>query len=417
MIKQILKQIWTQRASNAWLWGELLIASVCLWFIIDYLYVMAYTFTLPLGYDVEHTYKVTMAKISNSSKNYVASESEGEKDVNNLVTVVSRLRAYPGVETVSLSTASCPYNMSNSNGSKLIDTVAVHGNIYRVSPDFFNVFRITDKQGKIESLVEAARQENTYILNASAEDEFMQKGYKVLNTPIKEWNQKEAIRTVRGVCVSTRFDDFTPIYPAYYQCNSEYDLLYDNSVHTEFCLRVTPDADTSGFLTDFRKNIKNQLRLGNIYMLDVAPMSDYRNDYNRSRGYVNDVKTRLAVMFFLLVNIFLGIIGTFWIRTQHRRSELALRVVVGSTKFGLKGLLITEGLLLLAYVILPSLIITYNIANLELIDIWRMPFTIGRFLFTSLITYVLIALMIIGGISLPARQAMKVQPAEALREE
>lgn len=417
MIKQILKQIWTQRASNAWLWGELLIASVCLWFIVDYLYVMAYTFTLPLGYDIEHTYKVTMAKVSDSSKNYVASESEGEKDVDNLVTVVSRLRAYPGVEVVSLSTASCPYNMSSSEGSNLIDTVAVHGNIYRVSPDFFNVFRITDKQGKIEPLVEAARQENTYILNAAAEDEFMEKGRQVQNAPVKEWSAKEATCTARGVCMSTRFDDFTPVYPAYYRCLSDYNMLLDNGVNTEFCLRVTPDADTSGFLTDFRKNIKNQLRLGNIYMLDVAPMSDYRNDYNRSRGYINDVKTRLAVMFFLLVNIFLGIIGTFWIRTQHRRSELALRVVVGSTKFGLKSLLITEGLLLLAYVILPSLIITYNIANFELIDIWRMPFTIGRFLLASLITYVLIALMIIGGISLPARQAMKVQPAEALHEE
>ena len=41
------------------------------------------------------------------------------------------------------------------------------------------------------------------------------------------------------------------------------------------------------------------------------------------------------MMGFLLVNILLGIVGTFWFRTQHRRGELGLRVAVGSTRMGL----------------------------------------------------------------------------------
>lgn len=417
MIKQILKQIWAQRASNAWLWIELLIASVCLWYIIDYLYVMTCTYTLPLGYDIEHTYRVSMAKVSDSSVNYAVSESEGEKDTDNLMTVLSRLRAYPGVEAVSLSSSSCPYNTGQSLGNKMIDTLTVHGFHFVVSPDFFTVFRIADKQGKTEPLVEAARQENTCILTAFTEDEFEKKGQKVLNEPIKGWNEKEATHTVRAVCASTRFDDFSPLYAAYYNCVSDYVLLKNNDVRTEYCMRITPEADTSEFTTLFRKTMKAQLRLGNFYLLDVASMSDLRDDYNRSHGYINDVKSRIAVMFFLLINIFLGIIGTFWIRTQHRRSELALRMAVGSSKFKLKRLLIMEGVLLLAYTVLPSLFITYNIGYLELVDIWRMPFTMERFLLVSVVTYVLIALMIIGGISLPARQAMKVQPVEALHEE
>lgn len=39
MIKHLLKQIWAQRSVNAWLWFELMIVSVCLFYVMDYLYV------------------------------------------------------------------------------------------------------------------------------------------------------------------------------------------------------------------------------------------------------------------------------------------------------------------------------------------------------------------------------------------
>lgn len=41
----------------------------------------------------------------------------------------------------------------------------------------------------------------------------------------------------------------------------------------------------------------------------------------------------------------------------------------------------------------------------------------GRFIITVLISFILIALMIVVGIWIPARKAMKVQPAEALHNE
>jgi putative ABC transport system permease protein len=41
----------------------------------------------------------------------------------------------------------------------------------------------------------------------------------------------------------------------------------------------------------------------------------------------------------------------------------------------------------------------------------------GRFIITVLISYLLIALMIVIGIWFPARKAMNIQPAEALHDE
>ncbi|WP_288156243.1 ABC transporter permease, partial [Phocaeicola sartorii] len=79
---------------------------------------------------------------------------------------------------------------------------------------------------------------------------------------------------------------------------------------------------------------------------------------------------------------------------------------------------LAEGLILLAVATIPAIFIDWNLANAEL-NAWMDGSTLGwiRFVNTVLISFVLIALMIVVGIWIPARKAMKVQPAEALHEE
>ena len=77
------------------------------------------------------------------------------------------------------------------------------------------------------------------------------------------------------------------------------------------------------------------------------------------------------------------------------------------------------GYLLLLLLVTPvAFIIDYNLANMEL-NSWRNGTTLewGRLLLCAAISFVLIGLMIAIGISIPARKAMKVQPAEALHDE
>ncbi len=58
MILHILKQIWTQRRRNAWIFAELFIVFVLAWYIIDYGFMMVYNRLLPRGFDMENTYRV-----------------------------------------------------------------------------------------------------------------------------------------------------------------------------------------------------------------------------------------------------------------------------------------------------------------------------------------------------------------------
>ena len=110
-------------------------------------------------------------------------------------------------------------------------------------------------------------------------------------------------------------------------------------------------------------------------------------------------------------------IGTFWFRTQQRRGEVALRMAMGANRKNIFYRLITEGLLLLSMSAFPALLIAFNIGYTELVDVSQMAFTVPRFLIAVLLTYLLMASMIILGVLYPALQAMKVQPAEALRDE
>ena len=80
--------------------------------------------------------------------------------------------------------------------------------------------------------------------------------------------------------------------------------------------------------------------------------------------------------------------------------------------------LISEGLLLLLLITPIAFIIDYNLASMEL-NSWRNGTTLewGRLLLCAAVSLVLIGLMITIGIGIPARKAMKVQPAEALHDE
>ena len=92
-------------------------------------------------------------------------------------------------------------------------------------------------------------------------------------------------------------------------------------------------------------------------------------------------------------------------------------MAMGSTRRGIFLRLITEGLLLLTLAAVPATVIALNIGVAELVDVSRLPFDTLRFVLALVLSWLLMALMIVVGVWYPARRAMKVQPAEALHDE
>lgn len=79
MTKKLLVQIKNEWRNNLWLALELLVVSVVMWFVVDYLYTRAATYLEPRGFDISHCYLIEMGKLTDKSPDYIPNQTENRK--------------------------------------------------------------------------------------------------------------------------------------------------------------------------------------------------------------------------------------------------------------------------------------------------------------------------------------------------
>lgn len=412
MTKKLLTQIKNEWLSNLWLALELLVVSVVMWYVVDYLYTRVATYLEPRGFNIEHCYLIELGELTPKSPDYTPDKT-GDDTHADITELVERLRRRPEVEAVSLSQNSYPYNGSNSSGEVRYDTLQSPGWTIRrmVTPDFVRVFRYQGTRGETpEQLAEMLERgeflasDNLYRKYDRKLTEFVGKRFQLFGDTTKTYQLGAALQDVR--------------YHDYDQARFSYCFLAKQSfyyVGLELCVRVREGQDND-FITKLKKDSESQFRVGNLFISEIRSFHDIRRNFQQA--WTNDIRNYVMGMGFLLLNIFLGLLGTFWFRTQQRRSEIALHKAHGAIDGAIFIRLLSEGLLLLAVVTPIALVIDWNLAHLEL-NSWRNGATLewDRLLLCAGISLVLMALMIAIGIGIPARKAMKVQPAEALHDE
>lgn len=84
MLLHILKLIKTQRRSNTWVFIELLVVFVLLWYAVDRMTMSRITQAQPMGYSFEDVYKVTLAVRPSTSASYITYEqgSQGRERIS-----------------------------------------------------------------------------------------------------------------------------------------------------------------------------------------------------------------------------------------------------------------------------------------------------------------------------------------------
>lgn len=415
MTKKLFTQIMNEWRSNTWLVLELLVVSVVMWYIVDYIYTRVATVMEPKGFDIEHCYLIKMGLLTDKSPDFIPNQSaeDREKDV---LEMLDRLKHRPDVEAVSLSQNSYPYNGSNSTAEVQYDTLQAPNWTIRslVTPDFVRVFRYRGTRGETpEQLAAMLEDDNQFLASDNLFRKYDVPMTSLVGKPFHLFGDTANTVKLAAAIQNVRYSD-------YMQARNSYRMLYKMppawmDYSKEWCVRVRADQDRD-FIERLKADSEKLYRVGNIFMAEVRSFADIRDNFQR--GWVTGLRSHLAGMGFLLLNIFLGLLGTFWFRTQQRRSEIALHKVHGATAGAVFNRLLSEGILLLLVVTPVALLIDYNMAHLEL-NSWRNGTTLewDRLLLCAAISFVLIALMIVIGIGIPARKAMKVQPAEALCDE
>ena len=412
-----LRMIRARLRSNGWVFAELFLVFIVMWFLCDSLGCLKYTFYRPLGYNIDHVYQLSMIKGGESRDSSMTSADK-------YLGILQKLEREPAVEVAALSYWSLPMSGNNSYNSLAVqDTIGCAVRIINATGGYTRVFRMKEDAGRPFAAMPVGNDVtsgNYVMLSEGTADYYKERvpGFS-LDTPLSWYGDTANVVTQCGMIGSFRS------YRYGADAKWAFRRIDENVIRTELqdyeaqiVFRVKENMDSSDYRSKFLKEIAPHLDTDNMFIADVAPYTEQQYQFEVMKGDVDKVNTQTVVVVFLLVNVFLGLIGTFWFRTQQRRGEIALMKSLGGTDHSIFVRQLAEGLILLAVATIPAIFIDWNLANSEL-NAWMNGTTIegGRFIITVLISFILIALMIVVGIWIPARKAMKVQPAEALHNE
>lgn len=400
MLYHILKQIWAQRKRNIWIFAELLVGFVLVWYIVDYAFVLIHNLSLKQGYDVENTYRINHKDIS-----------QGEKEEFRIFH--DKIRLFPGVEKVFLTrrfSGTTPFANSFS-GTRISRDSTQSAESFSVqrkpvtSNNYFEIFKVysvfhSNSFGKLD-----VTNPKSVVLTADIARALFGEENAIGKSIFVNGNEEYIVSDI--VNRQKRYN-YEKHRPAVFFNEKESDVL-----EPEIAIRVGNNFS----LEHFKKEISSSI----VTYKEVGEKMD------TAMGISNDIRIRFGLMIFFLLNIALGVIGTLWFRIASRRNEIGLRMAMGSDRRKLRLQLISEALVLLTLVVLPAICINFAIVQAGLLNaigdyysdsneyiidnVWL------RFLLTNLITYVFLAAIVALSAWIPAYQASKVHPVEALRDE
>lgn len=419
MIKHLLTLIWNQRNGNIWIFLELLLVTAMLWVMADSLLVDTYTYRQPIGVDTQHTYLLSYGLTDDATELGIEQNTQATQD---LLQLLRNLRQCPEVEAVSLSNIAVPYTYSRGwSGLMPVEDTASISYAYRVryvDLEYFRVFKVKDKEGR-PLYDQVLKNPGEIVLSETLDEIFFPEGSGRTQREVK-WGPKSTesmkVSAVSAPLKEMDFDTYQPTY--YYVWRTEQDFLNEvaeNDIRFYNCLFRMKKDYSQQEMEAFLQQESERLQVGNVYVSSVKPISEYRADMLKPR--LDNQKKKIAMVGFMLVNIFFGIVGTFWLRTQSRRAEIGLRAALGASKRQLRRELFLEGLFLLALTLPFLLIFWVNMLYLDMPDTYRLAYTWWRFLITLSVSYLLMGGMIYLGIRIPANKITRMNPAETLHYE
>lgn len=434
MKRKLLKQIRAEWRSNLWLGVELLIVSVVLWYICSQAGMTLYTVTTPSGIDTENCFEVSLGYLEPGNEGYVAPSTEGlsEEEAANassaqqreeFLTLLSRLKERSELEAVAYGSFG-PYTLSyygmgwqpTVNKSDSIDYM-FYPNTIEITPEYALVFRLRGINGESPAKVAEILRSGKSLVTTHLAEALGVPYRDMVNVGLQTAPQYPPVRkTTIGLTIPPikRNDYEYPNHASYFVPVTDpsqmrffrYDKIFVRA----------KDGEANGL--DMR--LKEELGRGNIGNLFVKNVKSY-DDIRRSSQKTDRAGFRNLVfcICFLMATVFLGLLGTFWFRTQQRVKEVAIRKVSGANNSNIFRRLMGEGILILCFATVPALAVDAWLTHKELNpvintfrdDMWAWTWWIAAAVF------LLMALTIVAGIYFPARKAMKVEPADILRGE
>ena len=436
MIKKIIHQIWNERKQNAWLFLELIFASIFLWLAIDPLFTLVCRNNLPKGYTPEKVYRVEYEAFVTDPSSYQASENNKAEF---LAQLTNALNSLPEIECCFMSQAGLEPNpagysstmvaVTDDKPDSLIDwkNARVYNIVANEKSRFFETVRAIDvKTGKVLQQADYAGKDGAYLSRRQAMALFGTTdvvGKKFINVHHDSF-------TILGVFEDLQmisYDEYTPIV---LYCNNNVDK---HTFRDEIYFRLKDSADEDEFKKKFENEIMPKYSHGIYHIMGLQSYMDCIEEYDKEYNITNKYRLYAGLSGFALFCAFMGVFSAFWIRTNSRRRDIGIMRSVGATKGRVCMQLVAEAVILVtvAFVVSMPLIAHYITVEgfaepLAKVPTWIHNDTpdqsylhnraLPHFAIVTAVAYMLICAIAIGGALLPSLHITRTLPADALRE-
>lgn len=416
-----MKNEWKE---NFWLLLELIIVSVAVWYLAVMMTSRMYGIFQPRGFEYEDVYVATLKRIKPESPLYAQPEDttiEGryKATADDIRMMMESMRSYPYVEAVGVGANALPYQFNYyGTGYFMVkdsgDTVLFNGNARTVTPDMAEVLRYQSRTGQTHAQMRDALAKGQLLLAPGMALELTDKNRAALAGQLLHSYYDAKEFRVGGIVNIVRRSDYEEAYSGTFILpidESDDRNLVDNT--EAIAIRVKPGYG-SRLMEEFRNNPefsrRRNLLMRNLRSLETARTVAQWQDNVLLRQYG-------AGMLCLFIIVFLGLLGTFWFRVQQRVGEIAIRKVAGARSRDIFRRMMSESLILVAFATLIAWALDAAMIYFDLVAIYDWKKYVAVLVLCALAVLVMLVLAVAAGVCLPARRAMGIEPAIALKSE
>ena len=438
-MKQIINNLWSQRAQNVWLLAELVLVCFVAWKQLDPIAVRMYYKSLPKGFDCE---RLVVAQTSITDIRWFEGDNADRVLDQKTRILKQKLQASDEVEQVCILSQLygllAPRNMfshSVDNEGDLYaygdDTVHVYENLYLKNEHFFETYGIHAAEGS-PSVEELSKLDHGIVISRSLAERLFGSAKAAIGKDIthsffieEEWVTSYRIcGVVEDVHVSEiSFDTWQRYVPT-----TDNPIRY---VHSQLLIRLKPDVDVRRFVEEQNFRLQ-QFTSEGLAIVSFTPYEDIATSKNQfaSPMLSYDFNLSVATAIFFLINLCLGVIGTFWMQTKRRTEESGIMRAFGATRGRIMGMFLAEGFVLttLSMIITSILYLNYVKTGLgelcinpQLPQCQPDPTWVAdkplHFCILAGIVYVIICIVVSIGIAIPAWNIVRTKVVKALRDE
>lgn len=314
---------------SIWIVAEASLVFVIAWIIADPLLLNAVRrHAVPAGWVPDHVICVPVTSLSVTDARYSPEANEDESIVADFRRIGRKLAGMEGVTSVAPATAFFPGNNSETRMTVYTDTAAklqATCFIKELGTDFMDVFGFSfvAPEGNMTALPEGT---GTVIISEDLAESLFPGNDPVGKTLYMANGSAPAVpKTVAGVILRQKVRTMTDNpRPTVIVNMSAFPADYFRSGQCCWTVRLSGDTDERQFLENLSYGIPSGNFFGNLQAGKAYPVTDVLDSYGGT-------EIQQIILYYLLINLVLGALSHFLLRTRWRFDELGVRMAMGAS--------------------------------------------------------------------------------------